>query len=201
MVEAPSSMRVLAVCSGNLCRSPLAEQLLRARLHDVGIEFSSSGVVARDGDPMPDEAAALSREFGGDPAGHASRPLVEEHVADSALVLGMAREHRRDAVTLLPRASRYTFTLREFARLSRALTDADFDRIRSEGDSAARLAALIEEVAANRGYVPPPEDPAEDDILDPYRMDASVYRRSAEQLVPAVDRVAEVVRRALAGAG
>ncbi|WP_210481929.1 low molecular weight phosphatase family protein [Naasia sp. SYSU D00948] len=196
-----SEFSILTVCSGNLCRSPLAEQLLRARLADVpGVVVASAGTVARDGDAMTPQAQALSRRFGGDPSAHAARYLVEPHVAQAGLVLAMAREHRAQAVTLHPRASRRTFSLREFARLTHGLTADDLARIDALPGPAARLAALVDAVAAKRGFVEMPEDPADDDIVDPYRRSDATYERSAQQLVPAVERAAAVLRRAAVGA-
>src|SRR3954465_9921582 len=100
---------VLLVCSGNICRSPIAEQALRARA-DGAVLFSSAGTIARDGSPMTEEAALLSRRLGGDPSGHLSRRLTRAMIQEAGLVLTAAREHRARVVEAFPRASGYTFT-------------------------------------------------------------------------------------------
>lgn len=195
---------ILTVCSGNLCRSPMAEQLLRARLGDLpGVGVESAGVVAQDGDPMPTEAAALSRSYGGDPSGHSARRLVEAQIANANLVLAMAREHRRDVVTLWPRASRYTFTVREFARLAEGIDADDFASIDSlPGDDVpGRLNAAIELLASRRGFVDAAPTPEDDDVIDPYRRDDAAYALSGQQLVPAVEAVVALLRRAAAHPG
>ena len=193
---------ILTVCTGNICRSPLAEQLLRAgttRWPEVTV--ASAGTSALVGHGMPDQAQALSREFGGaNPEAHTARDLTADHVRDFDLILGLAREHRRGAVELLPRASRRTFTLREFARLVEGVTDDDLAQAAALdlADRSGRLAELVEVAALRRGMVEPPESPSDDDVVDPYRRGDDVYRASANQLVPAVDIVLAQFARALA---
>jgi protein-tyrosine phosphatase len=178
--------RILTVCTGNICRSPQAEQLLRAgfetaRAADAAWELphlSSAGVHAFVGEAMPAPAAGLSREFGGNPDSHVARQLTRELVEGSDLILAMAREHRGAIARLSPKASRYTFTLRELARIVRASDEADV--VPAPGDFAAWLA----HAARFRGYHAGTLE--EDDVVDPYRRADEVYRESAEQIVPAV---------------
>lgn len=191
-VEAPGSVSeftVLVVCSGNICRSPLAEQLLAARLRASGspLRLLSAGTIAEEGLPMDETAAELSRRYGGDPTEHTSRPLTEELVARSGLVLTATRQHRAAVVSLLPRASRYSFTLAEFARLSGGLAG-------SLPKDVATTPLLVEAVAAERGYALPPADPADDDVIDPYRRPAEVHELVAEQIDSITRSIAEAVR-------
>ncbi|MGH1525400.1 low molecular weight phosphatase family protein [Leifsonia sp. L25] len=175
---------VLVVCSGNICRSPLAEQLLAARLKASGrpVRVSSAGTVAEQGFAMDATAAEISRRYGGDPSAHAARPLTEELIADSGLVLTATRQHRAAVVSLLPRASRYTFTLAEFARLSGGLAG-------TLPDGVVDAPSLVEAVAAERGHVLPPEDPSDDDIVDPYRQTPDVH----EAVAARIDSLAGIV--------
>ncbi len=120
--------RILLVCTGNICRSPLAEQLLRARLEEAGIaaHVDSAGTRAMVASPMTPEAAALSLAHGAHSTDHSARQLTEQLVNEADLVLTATRDHRREVVTLLPRATRYTFTLNQFARLLGA-SDEPYD--------------------------------------------------------------------------
>lgn len=191
-VEAPESGRqfeVLVVCSGNICRSPLAEQLLAARLLASGspAQVQSAGTVAEEGFPMDEVAAELSRRYGGDPTSHRSRGLTEELVAKAGLVLTATRQHRAAVVTLLPRASRYSFTLVEFARLSTGLAG-----VLPQEVSSAPL--LVQAVAAQRGHAVPPANPADDDIIDPYRRPAEVHEFVAEQIDSVTTSIAAALR-------
>lgn len=147
---------------------------------------------------MTEQAASRSRHNGGDPSGHVARQLDKALVAGSQLVLAMSREHRRTVVTLLPRASRSTFTIREFARLGAGLTSADLADfgIRADLTLPDRLTGLVDLVASRRGLVDAPDDPADDDVIDPYRRGDAVYDRSVAQLMPAVETVDALIHLA-----
>jgi protein-tyrosine phosphatase len=189
---AQRSFHILTVCTGNICRSPLAEQLLRSGAAAwPQVTVSSAGTGALVDQPMPQQAARLSHEYGGDPSAHRARQLLAAQVAEADLVIAMSREHRREIVALLPRASRYTFTLRELARLLHDVAEQDLQDVAQlpAADTSARLSALVAVAASRRGLVQPPERPEDDDVIDPYRQSDEVYRASADQLVPAVRAV------------
>ncbi|GAA2239656.1 low molecular weight phosphatase family protein [Herbiconiux moechotypicola] len=187
-------VRILTVCSGNICRSPLAELTLASRLEPWGeFEVSSAGSIARDGDVMPDEARALARRFGVDPEQHRARYLTEDIVGDADLIFAMARSHRSDVVRMAPSKVSRTFTIREFARLSSTLSDQQLEQ-QSSGDTLGdRVAAAVRVVFAQKaaaGYV---SDPELDDVVDPYRRSSATYERSWNELIPAVEEVARVL--------
>jgi protein-tyrosine phosphatase len=190
---------ILTVCSGNICRSPVAAQLLRKGLADIaGVSVESAGTVAKDGDTMPTQAMALSAFYGGDPTGHEARYLVERHVSGAQLVFAMAREHRAAIVSLLPRATRYTFTIREFGRLAAGISDLELAHIAALPlvDVSSRLSAAVALVASRRGQFVGPEHPEEDDVVDPYRRSDETFMRSGQQLVPSVNIAISLLRRA-----
>ncbi|WP_022890737.1 low molecular weight phosphatase family protein [Agromyces italicus] len=208
------TFRILTVCSGNICRSPLAEQLLRAGLAQIpGVEVSSAGTIAMVDSGMPAQAAALSARFGAtDASAHRARQLDEQLIRGADLVLGLAREHRRAIVEHVPAATRKAFTLREFAHLAAAVTDEDLDDALSllplvdpvetmpvETESAAvdaRLRAAVIAAASLRGVVAPLDNPDDADVIDPYRQSDAVYETSASQLVPAVQATVDLFVRA-----
>lgn len=184
---------VLAVCTGNVCRSPLVEQLLRTGLDQrPEVVVSSAGTGALVGHPMTDQAQALALEFGGrDPHTHRARALTLQQLDNADLVIALSREHRAAIVGMLPRASRRVFTLRELARLLTDLPAVDLEAVnaREPSDIVGRLTQLVEVAASRRGFVEPPALPDDDDVVDPYRQSDEVYRHSAEQLVPAVEAI------------
>ena len=198
-----SDFTILTVCTGNICRSPLAEQLLRAGLGSLsGVRVRSAGSGALVGEAMTEQAQALSRRFSGEGSDvHLARQLSKEELRSADLVLGATREHRRAAVELLPRASRHTFTIREFARLADALDEADLRELAAApSDPGERLRLLVELAATKRGIAVPPEEPENDDIIDPYLRSDEVYEESAAQLVPAVQSIISSAIRAVSGA-
>lgn len=85
------------MCTGNICRSPMAEHLLRAALQDAGIdgvEVDSAGTSDWEiGRPMDPRAAELLTRQGLDPSNHAARQFAAEDFADTDLVLALDTDH------------------------------------------------------------------------------------------------------------
>ena len=178
---APARFRVLHVCTGNICRSPMAEYLmwagLDARLGEQADRFlvESAGTWGHTGSPMEPFALRTLEAYGVDGRDFQARELEPEHVVAADLVLGATREHRVAAVVLQPRAAARTFTLREFARLCAAVDPARLP----EDDVAERAAALVRAAAANRGLVPPAR-PRDDDLDDPYHAPEHAFSACGE---------------------
>lgn len=178
MTDAP--FRVLHVCTGNICRSPIAEGLtrsgLQARLGGGAERFlvESAGTWGHSGSPMEPHALTVLAALGVDGGAFRARELVAEHVVAADLVLAATREHRAAAVVLQPRAAARTFTLREFARLAAAVDPASLP----DGDPVERARALVRAAAAQRGLVPP-ASPRDDDVADPYHAPETAFRACA----------------------
>ena len=198
--ESQTPLTILTVCTGNICRSPLAEVLLRARLEPLGVRVHSAGTHALVGHGMPEPALELALESGADPeaaSAHHARYLVEPLLSDADLILTMAREHRSHVVKMMPNRLRRTFTIREFARLASTLSTED---ARAAAEAAGvsphdRLAAVLRSVVEQRGLTPSTAE--EDDVIDPYRRSRETYARSAAELVPTLDEVERIVRAAI----
>lgn len=191
---------IMTVCTGNICRSPMAEVLLRSALSDLGVRVHSAGTHALVDEAMTEQALQLAAAHGADTtvAGeHRARLLTEPLLTETDLVLTMAREHRSHVVQMMPALLRRTFTVREFARLGATLTDDEVRRgVAAAGaDGGARLQALARLVGGQRGLVP--AEPDNDDVIDPYRRSQKTYDLSGSQLAPAVTEAARVIRAAL----
>lgn len=94
--SAPTTFNILFVCTGNTCRSPLAEGIARAELARRGwssVQVASAGLAARTGDPASREAVVVAERHGVDLAGHRSRPLTAELAEWADLILGMSPGH------------------------------------------------------------------------------------------------------------
>jgi protein-tyrosine phosphatase len=173
--------RVLHVCTGNICRSPIAERLTRAGLESrVGADaerflVESAGTWGHSGSAMEPHALSTLASYGVDGHGFRARELVAEHVVAADLILGATREHRAAAVVLHPRAASRTFTLREFARLVAAVDPRQLP----SGDPVERARALVKAAAAGRGMAPP-RSPRDDDLDDPYQAPASAFTVCAD---------------------
>ena len=187
---------VLAVCTGNICRSPAVERLLA---HDLGVDtlatasdrsevvVASAGVGAVVGAPVPPQMATLVEGAGASVDGFAARQLTEAILRESDLVLALTKAHRSRIVALHPGAVRRTFTLRELARLAAGVDPAAL----APGTTAERLAALIPLAAAQRGLQAGAT--GSDDVVDPWGHGDDVFARSFDELRPAVATIARVV--------
>jgi protein-tyrosine phosphatase len=112
-------MRILFVCTGNICRSPFAEAVARS----AGLEAESAGLDAYDGAGPTDDAVAVARELGYDLSSHRARHLTHELLEGADVVVGMTAAH--------------VSVLGERARL---LGDADLDDPYGCGPEAYRRA-------------------------------------------------------------
>lgn len=99
-----STLNILFVCTGNTCRSPMAEGLGKKylaeklqcsldQLPDFGYKIASAGVMAADGMPVSLEAVSACDDFGTDISGYTSTFLTEELVHDSDLIYVMSQSH------------------------------------------------------------------------------------------------------------
>jgi protein-tyrosine phosphatase len=173
---------ILAVCTGNVCRSPAVERLLASKLGPT-VSVSSAGTHALVGHPISEPMAALLRDSGVEPDSFQARRLSEQMLKDADLVLTMTRPQRGLVVELWPAAVRRAFTLREFARL---LSWIDPSALPA-GTPADRLRAAIPLAVAERGGERKPA--AEDDVTDPFRLSNAVYADSFAQIRSTIDRI------------
>ncbi|MGH7992315.1 MAG: ribose 5-phosphate isomerase B, partial [Limisphaerales bacterium] len=106
---------VLFVCTGNVCRSPMAEGLFRRATNGRG-EFRtlSAGLGAMNDQPPTPHSVQAMRELGADISAHRSRALTAELVREADYIFGMTHSHVDTIVLLYPQAADKTFLLREF---------------------------------------------------------------------------------------
>ena len=119
-----TSELLLVVCSANVCRSPLAELLLRRGLEGVsGVRVGSAGVAASDGARMCTLAGAQHDDasWRETVAAHRSRRVTDGLLQLATLVLAADRDVRSDVVRATPEIRNRVFTLRDAARLVEAV--------------------------------------------------------------------------------
>ena len=109
--------RVLFVCHGNICRSPLAEMYARhLALRDgvKGLEFSSAGFI-EPGNPMSTGSAGALRRLGVEPGPHQSKVISATHLAKADLILTMEEGQKRSILRDVDGLEGKVFSLGEYA--------------------------------------------------------------------------------------
>lgn len=177
----PPAFKVLVVCIGNVCRSPVGERLLAARLPNARFAVSSAGVGAMVGYAMSKYASAELQGYGGDPTGFAARQLTPDLIEDADLILTATRELRSQVLSEAPGALRRTFTILEFAALA---TMADVTASGSPGEVVKWAGAHRSAAAA-----------VEQDVPDPFRRGAEVHAAAAAAIHGAVEEIAKGLSR------
>ena len=177
---------ILYVCTGNICRSPLAERYTVHRLTQEApdlvqlVTVSSAGVRGLEGYPMDQLAEAELGNRGGAGGGFLARRLTASHVEAAGLVLAMTRAHRGAALTEAPSALRRTFTLLEAADLVELVhADGQLDAV------PAGPAGLVAAMAGRRSQARLEYY----DVADPIGRSADVHAAVADVITTAVDTV------------
>lgn len=186
---APARVRVMTVCTGNVCRSPYAELLLREGLgwaRPGGFEVSSAGTHALVGRPVDPGSQRQLEAKGIDAGGFRARLLTPALIAEQDLVLVMSGRQREHVLEEWPAAHRRTFSVIELARVLEDIGGAhDWSQLMAgvgATDVRSRWAALPGLLAAHRrrGSRKAP------DVVDPYRRGDAVFARMAAEIDPAV---------------
>ena len=191
MSSPDGSFHVLHVCTGNICRSPMAERIMRAELASRygpladGVEVRGAGTYGgHRGDPMNPPAARVLGELGIDASGFAATWLREPQVEWADLVLTATADHRREVLGLDPSALKRTFVLRELARLAVFVQPDELP----PGGPAERLRALVRKAADLRAWYPPQSRDV-DDIGDPFGGPIEEFRETAADIQAAVRQI------------
>ncbi len=178
-------IEILLVCTANMCRSPMAEGLLKADLASLCIRASVKSAGALEGGrPAAPDAVAAMAERGVEISSHRSHQLTAEDLVETDLILCLAREHVREVVLLDPSAWPRTFTLKELVR-----------RGESVGQRAPSqpLDEWLAKVHVGRERADLLGASLTDDVSDPIGGPRAGFEAAANEMAGLLDRVVDLI--------
>lgn len=157
------------MCTGNICRSPMAEAILREELRQrgcEGIEVASAGTWADFGNRATPEALQVLSARGIEFTDHRSRPVQTDELAEADLVIAMTSVHLRELKALADEVGTKLVLMKELVEMEVAETSAS--------DLPGRLANLL------GGKRPEPRRAL--DLDDPMGLPVQAYERAAAEI-------------------
>jgi protein-tyrosine phosphatase len=188
---------ILHVCVGNICRSPMAERLLRRALHErlgdrVDDLFLTHGAGTGSwhvGEPMNLPAARQLRRRGADPNDFQARQVSRDLIDMSDLVLCATSSVATSVLRTHPEAAPRTFVFGEFGRLLASITLADLPSQPYERGRALVAAADAARTRPEGRLRPVPSD----DLDDPWGMPDAEFSRVADEIEQVVVPLADAL--------
>lgn len=180
--------RILFVCTGNTCRSPMAEAMLRTIASAKGIEIDvqSAGVSTIDGLPVSEHAVHTLKERNIETEG-TSRALTNEAVDWADLILTMTTGHKRGLLQLYPEAVEKTFTLKEYTNQTESILQdiEELEQLYSEMQLKQALGQQLDNADRMKLLELERRIPSFD-ISDPFGGSLSVYSSCAAEIEQAL---------------
>ncbi|MBA9085700.1 protein-tyrosine phosphatase [Fontibacillus solani] len=191
-------MRILFVCTGNTCRSPMAEGMLRklARERGLRVEVRSAGVAALEGTSMSLFAEAVLKDQG-IKDNITSTPLGGELVSWADLILTLTESHKRQVIYSFPQTADKVYSLKEYVEdnesvladqeeLQQLIADVELDRALGNPQNEAKI-RRINEIARRLPIY---------DISDPFGGSREIYDRTATEIREALGKLLDKLDRA-----
>jgi protein-tyrosine phosphatase len=185
--------RVLMVCTGNICRSPVAARMLTVGLatrlpstEAIRVKVSSAGTSAVVGAPIDRLAEHTLTARGVPVAPHKGRQLDEADLINSDLILAMTPSHARQCIRLNPECAPRVHTLRGAGLLLLGQRAAGPSAL----DVVARGRAVVNHLASQKAAIPVSADL---EVADPVGLPLEAFERTATVIVTALAPLVEIL--------
>ena len=173
------SFNVLALCTANICRSPMMEMSLRRlTAADSDVTVASAGSRGSDGHPADPVTVAVAAEFGLDLSSHQSQPLTAEVIDGADLIVVAEMDHLLAVIDKCPQAFPKTFLLLELASVAGArLPEESLNEWVARHHEGRTPSAVMKSATAFG-------------LSDPYKQGDARIRKAARQVVDATTAIA-----------
>ena len=115
-------MKIMFICTGNICRSAMAHWLMKKKLQDKNIgdiQVYSSGIFAMEGDVPTEEAIEVMREYGVDLKQHRATITAKSNIQEMDLILCMTTSHKQNLIHMYPNLQDKIYTLKEYVGITK----------------------------------------------------------------------------------
>ncbi|MUG46780.1 low molecular weight protein arginine phosphatase [Paenibacillus woosongensis] len=190
-------MRILFVCTGNTCRSPMAEGIFRklARERGIDAEVASAGVAAVAGLPISRHAEGVLKDQGIHDQ-ITSTPLHAELIEWADLILTLTGGHKQQAIAAFPEKADKIYTLKEYveddevvlaeqAELNQLIADLELSRALGQALEEAKEQRIRELLQRMPRY----------DISDPFGGSREDYNLTAQEISAALEKLIAKLER------
>lgn len=180
-------MHIMFVCTGNICRSPMGELLMKRYLEGTSITVSSSGTRGLTNHSIDPSSGRLMAGVGISSSEFRSRRLTRDMARSADLVLCFEKAQRQQIVVLEPIAVRYTFLVNEFADMCRYCAEHGLVQGLTIQN---RLQSVIDASAIVRASLAQPHD-----IADPIGQPFDRFQAAADQTNRALHTILTSMRK------